>query len=36
MENLHLDVLISTYGADGIARVASHHHPPVEGVRYVV
>lgn len=36
MENLRLDVLISTYGADGIARVASHHHPPVEGVRYVV
>ncbi|MDE6266018.1 MAG: hypothetical protein K2M07_01540 [Muribaculaceae bacterium] len=36
MEELRLDVLICTYGAEGIARVASHLHPRVAGVRYVV
>ncbi|MDE7153153.1 MAG: hypothetical protein K2O00_01760 [Muribaculaceae bacterium] len=35
-ETLRLDVLISTYGADGIERIASHRHPQVAGVRYVV
>lgn len=33
---LKLDILISTYGPEGIRRVASHSHPAVEGVRYVV
>lgn len=35
-EKLKLDVLISTCGVAGIERIASHRHPQVEGVRYVV
>ena len=31
-----LQVLICTYGADGIERVASAAHPEVEGIEYVV
>lgn len=33
---LFLDVLISTYGKEGIRRVASGKHPRVRGVRYLV
>ena len=31
-----LEVMICTYGAAGIRRVAGHSHPRVEGVRYLV
>ncbi len=31
-----LEVMICTYGAAGICRVAEHSHPHVEGVRYLV
>lgn len=31
-----LDILISTYGPEGIDRIASHDHPKVRGVRYIV
>lgn len=32
----HLEVLICTFGQEGIARVAQCHHPRVDGVRYLV
>lgn len=31
-----LEVMICTYGAAGICRVAEHSHPHVEAVRYLV
>lgn len=31
-----LDILISTYGEEGLARIADHKHPRMEGVRYIV
>ncbi len=34
--NVQLQVLICTYGKDGINRVAAGKHPKVEGVEYVV
>lgn len=33
---LKLQVLICTYGKDGIGRVAEGKHPPIEGVEYLV
>lgn len=33
---IRLQVMICTLGADGIARVAAAHHPPVPGVEYLV
>ncbi|MDE6552985.1 MAG: glycosyltransferase [Muribaculaceae bacterium] len=35
-EPLFMEVLISTYGEDGIRRLASGKHPRVDGVRYLV
>lgn len=34
--NARLDVLICSYGADGLRRIADGAHPAVEGVRYIV
>lgn len=36
MKEPYLQVLISTYGADGIQRLASSNYPSVEGVEYIV